>query len=217
MSFFSTVMDLLFPPKCPFCHHVLRDSRQLLCSSCEQSLPYTKNDCTQEGDYFSICVSPLYYEGVVRESFHRFKFKSATGYAGAYGKLIANCIRENLMGQYDLISWVPLSAQRLKHRGYDQSMLLAMSTALELEDVAVETLIKHTDVPAQSGLGGEEHRRANIAGVYKASDPDLVAGKRILLIDDIITTGSTLSESAKTLKLAGAEQILCATLARGQG
>ena len=216
MSFLSTLLDLIFPPKCPFCHEILKNPHEEMCKDCEKTLPYTGSSCKQSGDFFSVCVSPLYYDGNVRESLLRFKFRDARGYAGVYGKLIAACIRENLTGRYDLISWVPLSSERLKSRGYDQSMLIAMAAALDLNDVAVETLVKHTDVPAQSGVGGQEKRRANIAGVYRAADPELIRGRRILLIDDIITTGATLSECAKTLLLAGADTVVCATLARGK-
>ena len=214
MSVFSGILDLLFPQKCPFCRKLLRTGETDMCSACARDLPYTRGNARHSGDFFTVCVSPLYYEGDVREALLRFKFHDATSYAGLFGKLIADCIRENLEGQYDLISWVPLSANRLKKRGYDQAMLLAMAAALELDDVAVETLIKHTDVPAQSGMGSAEKRRANISGSYAASDPELIAGKRVLLIDDIVTTGSTLSECARTLLGAGAAEVLCATLAR---
>ena len=217
MGFFSGLLDLLFPPKCVFCRRLLQKGENGMCAACAKDIPYTPNGGIQRGDFFSVCVSPLFYKGYVRDSILRFKFKEATSYASTYGKLIAGCIQENLEGKYDLISWVPLSAQRLKKRGYDQAMLLAMAAALELEDVAVETLVKHTDVPAQSGMGSAEKRRANIAGVYRVSDPELISGKHILLIDDIITTGATLSECARILRAAGAEEVLCATLARTPG
>lgn len=216
MGIFSGLAELLFPPRCAFCRSFLKGGAQGMCSECEKSIAYTRSDCRQTGDFFTVCVSPLYYEGSVRESMLRFKFKEATAYVKVYGKLIADCIRENLSGQYDLISWVPLSAARLKNRGYDQAMLLAMAAALELDDVAAETLEKHTDVPAQSTIGSEEKRRANISGVYRAADEELVAGKRILLVDDIVTTGSTLSECARILLSAGAAEVLCATLARAK-
>ncbi|MEG0036246.1 MAG: phosphoribosyltransferase family protein, partial [Oscillospiraceae bacterium] len=93
---------------------------------------------------------------------------------------------------------------------------LAMAAALKLDDVAVELLYKHTDVPAQSGVGSIEKRRANISGVYSVRDEELVRGRRILIIDDIITTGSTLSECAKTLKMFGANEVVCCTLARSR-
>lgn len=214
MRILSGILDLLFPPKCTFCRKILKDGESEICAACEKGLPYTKGAAAQDGSFYETCVSPLYYEDQVRDAILRFKFHDTTSYADLFGKMIADCIRENLAGKYNLISWVPLSAKRLKKRGYDQAMLLAMSAALNLDDVAVETLEKHTDVPAQSGMGSPEKRRANISGSYRVSDPELIAGKRILLIDDIVTTGSTLSECARVLRLAGAEAVYCATLAR---
>ena len=214
MGAFSTFLDILFPPRCVFCRRFLRSGTQMICDDCLRSLPYTQGGGEKNGEFFSVCVAPLFYDGDVRESLHRYKFKGATGYSKAYGRLLADCIREHLAGRYDLISWVPLSRNRLNERGYDQSMLLALATALELDDVAVSTLEKTLEAEKQSLMGSAEKRRANISGAYRAVDPILVEGKRILLIDDIVTTGSTLSECAKTLLSAGASEVLCAAIAR---
>ena len=216
MGIVSGFLDLLFPPRCVFCRKFIRDSRDPVCPDCRKSLPYTSGGGEQHGDHFSVCVAPLYYEGNVRESLLRFKFRDATGYADVYGRMLADCIRENLAGRYDLISWVPLSKGRLKERGYDQSMLLALSTALTLDDVAVSTLRKVREVEKQSTMGSEEKRRANIAAAYEVEDAELIDGKRILLIDDIVTTGATLSECAGTLRDAGAKEVLCAAVARSR-
>ena len=216
MGIVSGILDLLFPPRCVFCRRFVKNSRELICPECRTSLPYTRAGGEQHGDHFSLCVAPLYYEDEVRDSLLRYKFHDATGYAEAYADLLADCIRQNLAGRYDLISWVPLSKKRLKERGYDQAMLLALSTALRLDDVAISTLRKVRDVEKQSTVGSEEKRRANIAGAYAVEDAELIAGKRILLIDDIVTTGSTLSECAATLKEAGAREVLCAAVARGR-
>ncbi len=216
MGILSHFLDLLFPPRCVFCHSFLRDgSSDPVCAKCRQKLPRTSGGGKQKGDFFEYCIAPLYYEDDVRQSIHRFKFGECTGYAGTYGKLIADCIRENLDDKYDLITWAPLSSKRLKSRGYDQSMLIAMAAALELDDVAVETLRKK-DVPAQSSLGGEAQRRANIAGAYTVIDPELIDGKTILLIDDVVTTGATLSECSRMLRMAGAERVICAAVARAR-
>lgn len=216
MGAFSAFLDILFPPRCVFCRKILPTGRQSLCRKCANELPYTDTHASQKGDFFSVCVSPLYYEDDVRESLLRFKFKGATGYAGTYGKLLAGCIESELPGRYDLISWVPLSRKRYKERGYDQAMLLALATALELGDVAVSTLEKTRHVEKQSHMGSAEKRRANISGAYSVPDRELIEGKRILLIDDIITSGSTLSECARTLRAAGAREVLCATVARSR-
>ena len=214
MGIISGLFDLLFPPRCAFCKRILKSGEKGMCVKCSDSISRTREGGAQKGEFFSVCVSPLYYEGKVRESILRFKFNDRTVYAKLYGRLIADCIRENLEGRYDIITWVPLSSKRKKKRGYDQAMLLAMAATLQLGDVAVELLNKHTDVPAQSSMGDASRRRANISGVYEVTDRELVRGKRVLLIDDIITTGSTLSECAKTLKLSGAQEVLCCTLAR---
>jgi len=215
MKFFSAILDLIFPPRCVFCRKVLKPGEKGVCAACEKTLPRPSSGGAQEGECFSVCVSALYYEGIVRDSILRYKFHDAKGYADVYGAFLADCISENLTGMYDIITWTPLSAKRLKKRGYDQAMLLAMSAANRLGDVPAELLRKHTDVPAQSSLsGGAEARRANISGVYEVTDEELVRGRRILLIDDIVTTGSTLSECARTLRAFGAEDVVCATLAR---
>lgn len=216
MGPFAALLDILFPPRCVFCRKILRSSHESVCEKCLAELPYTGSDASQSGDFFSVCVSPLYYEGDVRESLLRFKFKSATGYAGSYGKMLAGCIQRELHGRYDLISWVPLSKKRYKERGYDQAMLLALATALELDDVAVSTLEKTVNVAKQSTMGSPEKRRANISGAYSVPDRELIEGKRILLIDDIITSGSTLGECARVLLSAGAAEVLCATVARSR-
>ena len=214
MSVFSGLLDLLFPPRCAFCNHILRGDESGMCKKCAGSISRTQNGGLRTGEYFSVCVSPLVYEKTVRDAILRFKFHDATAYAALFGALMADTVRETLPGRYDLITWVPLSAKRLRGRGYDQAMLLAMAAALRLDDAPVELLRKHTDVPAQSGVGSPEKRRANISGVYAVTDPELVSGRRILLIDDIITTGATLAECARTLREAGAEDVVCCTLAQ---
>ena len=212
----SGLLDLLFPPKCAFCRRLVKSDKNLLCPACRANLPYTEDGGAQHGDFFRLCVSALYYEDRVREALLRYKFQGSSGYAGTFGRLLADCIRANLRGQYDLISWVPLSRERLRERGYDQAMLLAQAAALELQDVAVSTLDKVRNAEKQSGVGSAEKRRANISGAYRVADAELIQGRRILLIDDIVTIGATLSECARTLLEGGASQVVCATVARGR-
>jgi len=216
MSVFSTILDILFPPKCVFCGRVLSKADDGWCDKCIETLPYAENHGRQDGEIFDFCVSPLYYVDNVRRSILQYKFKGAVNYAPVFGKILADCIRECPDLNYDIISWVPLSGKRERSRGYDQAMLLAQATALELDDVAVETLKKPHEVRAQSELGDRAERSRNISGAYIASDPEIVSGKRVLLIDDIVTTCSTLDECAGILKEAGATGVVCAALARGE-
>ena len=208
-------LDLLFPPKCVFCGKLLGRGESGMCSDCQRELPWLIEEAAeQKGEFFSLCVSPLRYQDRVRDSIHRYKFSGRQGYARLYGTLVAQCISDHLAGQYDLITWVPLSRARKSERGYDQAFLLANAAALELGDVAVETLRKERHTQAQSGLEDESARRANVLGAYEIVDPELIEGKRVLLVDDVITTGATISECARILRTFGAADVVCATLAR---
>ncbi len=214
----GTLLDLLFPPRCVFCRRLLHRGEEGICPRCQQELPWALGaEAEQTGEFFSLCASPLWYQDQVRASFHRYKFKGVRGYSRTYGRLVAQCVQDHLAGRYDLITWVPLSRARLRQRGYDQAMLLASAAALELDDVAAETLCKVRDTEAQSGLGkNDASRRANVLSAYQVTDPALVEGRRVLLIDDIVTTGSTLSECARVLRTAGATDVVCAALARSR-
>ena len=216
MGFISAFLDILFPPKCIFCSRVLNKSDEGWCDKCIESLPYADNSGRQNGEFFDFCISPLYYTGVVRQSILRYKFRDASYYGDIYGKILADCIRENPDIKYDIISWVPLSKKRERSRGYDQAKLLATQTAFELKKTSVVILEKHRDVRAQSELGDKTERSANIDGAYSVLNPESIKGKRILLIDDVVTTSSTLDECSKTLLSAGAAGVICVALARGE-
>lgn len=110
---------------------------------------------------------------------------------------------------------MPLSRRRLRERGFDQCRLLAVEVAKVYGLRPARTLKKWKDIPSlASSEGGSVVRRKLVNGVYQVISPEDVAGKRILLVDDIITTGSTLEEAAGTLQSAGAAEICCVTAAR---
>lgn len=216
MGIGKRLLDLLFPPKCAFCKKLVSAEDGGICPECRKTLPYTKDGGRQKVDFLTTVVAPLYYEDTVRASLLRYKFHGVTALAEAYGPILADTIRAELDGAYDLLTWVPLSRRRLRRRGFDQAKLLAGKTADALGTELVPLLRKDRDVPAQSGVGSAEKRRANISGCYTVIDPAQVAGKRILILDDIVTTGATLSECARVLMLAGAESVSAAALARSR-
>lgn len=210
------LLDLLYPPRCTFCHKIVKDGSIRVCHACEVLLPYTKDNGKQKIEFVAQCVAPLYYEKDVRDSLRRYKFDSCTGYAKAYAPLVAKCIRETMQDKFDVLSWIPVSRKRLRERGYDQAELLAKAVAKELDLKAEPVLKKIRNTDPQSGTGSAEKRRANIAGAYRVIKPEKAQGRRILLIDDIVTTGSTVRECAKTLGLAGADAVFCAAVARAR-
>ena len=204
------IMDLLFPHRCPFCGAVT--GKVLLCDSCRTKLPDTGNRVVTEGNYGK-CAAPLYYEGAVREALLNFKFNGKTGATECFGVLMAECAAEVYAGEFDTVTWVPVSRKRLRKRGYDQAFLLARSACACWETEPVQMLRKIVHTPPQSGISAPEKRRANVLGVYEAI-PERVYGRHILLIDDILTTGATLSECARVLRENGAADVMCLTLAR---
>ena len=147
----------------------------------------------------------------MRESLHRYKFRGAAAYYRVYAELMAACLREQRL-EPDLVTWVPLSRRRLRRRGYDQARLLAEEIARLRELPCEKTLEKIRNNPPQSGTSGASERQKNVRGVYRAVTS--FAGEHVLLVDDIVTTGATLSEAAEELLRAGAEQVSGLTLAR---
>lgn len=205
------LLNLLYPPKCPFCGALSPGGEVSLCPRCEQALPWAEGTFSAQG--FDSGVFVLYYEGAVRASLLRYKFGGCSGYAGVYGPLLAQRIAEGLGGRFDLISYVPVSRWRRATRGYDQSELLARAVARCYGAQPVVTLHKRRQNRTQSQLHSANARRANVSGVYTPVGPERFAGQRVLLIDDIVTTGATLSEAARTLRAAGAADVVCAALA----
>lgn len=208
------VWDLLFPPKCPFCGAKVERTTDQPCPQCPPDQWTLGGECLVNGTHFTRCVCAAWYTGKLRDQVRRFKFHGQTKHAAAYGRKLAEVVRLYLAGTYDCITWVPVSRATLKKRGYDQARLLASETAGALGQDLVSLLEKTRATPAQSSLDSAAQRKTNVKGVYAVPDPDLVRGKRVLLIDDILTTGSTLEEAAKTLRAAGAEQVVAATFCR---
>lgn len=215
----TPLLDLFYPPRCAFCSAFVQGRGNhfpLCCPKCTTDLPYlSEKDKRQTGAFFRLAIAPFSYEGLVQESLHRFKFRGGRHLAESYGPILAQCILELSPGPFDLVSWIPVSRKRYKNRGYDQAQLLALETAKYLHTQAVPLLEKVRDVPPQSSLGGLDQRQANIKDAYAmlpGAQP--VLDKKILLIDDVCTTGATLSEAASVLLRAGCEEVLCATLAK---
>ena len=214
MSMSSTFLDLLFPPKCPFCGRLLEEGQTLLCPDCQRDLPWTQGrngEC--KGEFFTLCAAPLWYRDTVRKSHHRYKFSGVRAYARPYAVLMSQCVDDHLTDSFDLVTWTPVSWQRRYKRGYDQAQLLAEELGRLRNLTCLPLLRKNRHTKPQSELKTESERRANVLGAYKVCGDTQVEGRRILLVDDVMTTGATLSECARVLLTAGAAEVVCVTLA----
>ena len=203
---------LLFPPKCVHCGKLLADEETDLCGDCRKNAPVFEKSNFRIS-FVAHWTAVWYYNDNVRNGILRFKFARRRSYAVAYGRHLAMKLMTAGKTDFEVLTWVTTGRQRKRKRGYDQAELLARSVAKEFGVEAVRTLKKIRKTPPQSTLSSAAQRRANVLGAYKVIDPALIAGKRVLVIDDVITTGATASECAKTLLTAGAKEILFAAVA----
>ena len=199
-------MSLLFPNKCILCGKILERSEMDLCHACRVDSP----ECpvrNQKRTFLDSWVAIWYYKGYIRSSILRYKFRRARHYAHGYGRILAMKLGEEYPEGFDLLTWVPISFLRKWVRGYDQVELLARSVGRELGMEPVRTLRKIRHNRPQAGISGAAERRANVLGVYRLAKGADVQGKRVLLLDDVITTGATAGECARILLTAGAKEV----------
>lgn len=212
MKLIHWILHMLFPPKCVLCGKVLEKEETDLCRVCRVDAPEYPSG-KRKLQFLDSFAAVWYYEGNVRRSLLRYKFYNARSFAAPYGRLLAmKLMREHPEG-FDVLTWVPVSRLRKLRRGYDQVELLAKAAGRELGMTPVPLLKKVRNNRKQSTVVGTAERRANVLGVYRELDPQAIRGKRILLLDDILTTGATAGECARVLLTAGAKEVHCAVIA----
>lgn len=217
INIFEKVLDLVFPPKCPFCLRILEDPGASACPACVRELPWLEDEAEERSVEFADgCFSPLDYRGAVPEAMHRYKFGRVRAMGRPFAGLMARCLDGRLDGRPDLICWAPLSGKRLRERGFDQAELLAREVGRRLSVPVRPVLWKKRHTAPQSGLEDVSARRANAQGAYALLPGADLSGKRVVLVDDVVTSGSTLSACAALLRQGGAEGVYCLTLARAR-
>lgn len=215
MKLLPWLSALLFPEKCVLCGQILRKDETDLCRECRVQQP----DCPISRDkypYLDSWTALWYYRDNVRRSLLKYKFYGRRNYAAAYARLLSMKLLREDRADADILTWIPISERRLKKRGFDQVELLAEKMTQELQIPAMALLWKRRDNPQQSKIVGHAQRRANVLGAYEAINQQSIAGKRILLLDDILTTGATAGECARILLEAGAKEVHFAAVAAAQ-
>ncbi len=207
------ILNLIYPPTCGVCGKLCSD---FLCKKCEKILEAEAiYGIDRYEKYFTEHLYIFLYQGIIRRIILRYKFKEeAYLYKTFVNFLLKNKNFFEKMKKYDKIIPVPISQKRLKQRGYNQSELIAKEIAHMLnKKVETECLLKTKNIVEQSKLNKED-RIKNIHGVYELINKEKLFDKKILLVDDIYTTGSTVSECAKELKKARPREIGVFTLAK---
>lgn len=209
---FHRLTNLLFPPRCILCQKFLEKDETDLCHHCRQNAPVLEK-AKFKVSFLAGWTALWYYKDDVRGSLLRYKFYGRRHYAKPYARLLAMRLQKEELTDFDIYTWVPVSRLRRIRRGYDQVALLAKALGKELNITPACTLRKIRNTPPQSGIREDAHRRANVLGAYRTVRQADVKGKRVLLLDDVITSGATASECARTLLIAGAKEVYCATVA----
>jgi len=235
------LFDWLYPKRCPVCEDiVMPEGNRCVCAECESKIPYIKgarcyicgkelederteycHDCAvrlkEKTLFFRQGIAPLKYNATMRRTMEKLKYLNKREYAEFFAKCIADTYGERIKSwEADYIVPVPIHKRRFVKRGYNQAALIAehinRALGLELKD---DILIRTRNTKAQNKLNDKD-RRKNVTGAFKIQK-NVVQYKKVVLVDDIYTTGSTINSCARILKEAGAAEVysVCACIGSG--
>ena len=172
--------------------------------------------CHETRPHFDMARSAARFRGALPGLVHGFKYNAALWLEDDLAELLQACCESNFEpGAADLVTCVPLFHARQRERGFNQSALLASALARRLKLPCRTNAARRTrDTLTQTHLTAKE-RASNVHLAFSVPRPSVVFGRRVLLVDDVMTTGATVNECARALKEAGAAKVLVATLARG--
>jgi len=233
--FFKALLDLLLPSFCLACEKPLGSAPKLLfCKDCLEMLPCIQSPlcpccgrvylvatggdhhcgaCLATPRHFNWARALFLYEEPLKKVIHRFKYQGKTACLPSFAWFAKNLPLLAEVEGVDLIVPVPLHPTRLRERGFNQALLLARAFFPKDRRVTASLLIRTRPTEPQTSFNGAA-RRTNLKNAFAVVKPQRLAGKKILLIDDVFTTGTTVNECARVLKKAGAVEVMVLTLAR---
>ena len=210
MHFTKAILNFIYPNVCGICNKI---SKEDICIKCMAKLK-GKKECKKHIYLSKSYIYHMYifpYDDFIRKNIIQYKFGDQ---AYRYKSFVKFMLKDKkicgFFKKYDIIIPVPISKERKIERGYNQSELIVkeLVKALKNIDIGTNILYKIRNTPAQSSLN-QEQRRYNLKDAYEVRNFEKIKNKKILLFDDIYTTGSTVEECSKVLKRAGAYEIRC--------
>lgn len=231
-------LDLLFPPRCLYCESYLDAEEKVshLCSSCLDDISTIKSplctrcgvgfssgvgsdhlcgNCIQTQPPYQVARSVVFFTPVARYLLHRLKYHSDTTVVPAIQSIIGGPGQTSIVN-VDLVLPVPLHINRLRQRGMNQSLILArLFFPKDHDSIQCGHLVRTRDTVPQTTLNGEK-RRKNLRGAFRVEKPAALLDKSVCLVDDVLTTGTTVEECARTLVRAGAKDVKVLTFARAE-
>ena len=237
---FSSLSAIFFPSDCRLCHTPLVSvSRLPVCPECLDSLaPIRIAQCVLCGERlapaqlligngqcqacceyppnFDRAVSYGEYDSGLRDLIHLLKYEAVLPAARPLGKLLAKSIEQLRLQGPALVVPVPLHSSKRRERRFNQAELIARAALKQLPpqfELSRDVLVRHRSTRSQVGLD-RQARIQNMHGAFRVTDPGRIVGRTIIVVDDVMTTGTTVSECARVLKRAGAEKVFAATVGR---
>jgi ComF family protein len=229
--------DVVFPPGCILCGAFMDEhSHPSFCPHCFSQIPFIQSpqctccglpfldkegedhlcgECIASEQFFSVARSLGKYDSVLLEAIHLFKYRGKVTVGKALGRLMTEHEYRNVtIRDYTLIIPVPLHKKRLRERGFNQSLILARELSLCFSIPLDFSLLKRTVHRKPQTMLKKKERLANVKGAFEVKSAEKIKGKKILLVDDVYTTGSTVKECARVLLQNQAAEVAVLTLAR---
>ncbi|QCX33927.1 ComF family protein [Caloramator sp. E03] len=225
--FITCFLDIIFPKAsyCTVCKRILIDNKNFICSGCLTQIRFANHQCRRCGEiidsfpckncysfkgFYDEVYSVCLYEGLARDMILRLKYKDDRDISITMAYLIYDILYKNNVC-YDFITYVPSSKVRDRKRGYNHSKLIAIEISNITGKPVKDILIRIKDTKPQVLFDGDA-RWYNVKDVFKCEEP--VDNKVVLLVDDVVTTGATVSYCAKSLKEKGAKKVIVASFAK---
>jgi len=234
---FKDIGEVMFPPQCLGCAEILYPSAgQIFCQACSNEIRlitgricpvcgtvfpdspapgHVCGDCLENKTYFSRARAVFRYETLILNAIHQFKYGRNISVGETLASFMAGFSFSDIdFPDYSLIIPVPLHIKRLRERGFNQSLILARALEKKHRIPVDFSVLKRKKFTTTQAGSNRNERKSNIKNAFEVRNCKNIAGKNIILVDDVYTTGVTVNECAKMLVMAGVQKVSVLTLAR---